>query len=196
MFPQPATDFGGALRKGGEAGAFLLFLWFVSWPLYQAGAVVSLGKPRYPLKRRGDPFSRRENEKEKVRTHTLRRRVMAAGRSGELASLRCRSLSQLLWFCFCHAALRGELQPQLLVLELLQENHDGLLVHAGLPPAGHQQDAHHLLLHAPHQLRRAHGTRGRQGRQSLLLLVAVSRWATNYIYMSDFFFLYKKVREK
>lgn len=60
-------------------------------------------------------------------------------------------------------AVRGELQPQLFVLELLQENHDRLLVHAGLPLAGHQQDAHHMLLHPPHQFCSPHGPRGCQG---------------------------------
>lgn len=65
-------------------------------------------------------------------------------------------------------AIQGELQPQLLVLELLQEDHDRVLVDAGLPPARHQQDAHHVLLHPSDQFRRPHGARGRQGRPLLL----------------------------
>lgn len=60
-------------------------------------------------------------------------------------------------------AVGGELQPQLLLLELLEENHGRLLVDAGLPLAGHQPDAHHLLVHPPDQLRRPHGPRRCQG---------------------------------
>lgn len=68
---------------------------------------------------------------------------------------------------FCRSsppAIRGELQPQLLLLELLEANHDGLLVHPGLSAADHQPDAHHLLLHPPHQLCRPDGPRRCQGR--------------------------------
>lgn len=65
---------------------------------------------------------------------------------------------------FLPAAVGGELQPKLLVLELLQAQHDGLLVYAGLPSTRHQPHAHHLLLHTPDQLRCAHGPRRRQGR--------------------------------
>ena len=61
------------------------------------------------------------------------------------------------------AALRGELQPQLLVLELLQALHDRLLVHPGLSSARHQPHTHHLLLHPPYQLRPAHGACGGPG---------------------------------
>lgn len=64
------------------------------------------------------------------------------------------------------SAVRGEFQPQLFVLELLEAQYDGLLVDAGLPAAGNQPNAHHLLLHTPHQLRCAHGSRGREGRDA------------------------------
>ena len=64
-------------------------------------------------------------------------------------------------------ALGGEFQSQLLLLELLEALHDRPLVHAGLQAAGHQPHTHQLLLHPPHQLRRAHGSRGGQGEHEL-----------------------------
>lgn len=60
-------------------------------------------------------------------------------------------------------AVRGELQPELLFLELLEAHHDGVLVNAGLPTAGHEPDSHHMLLHPSHQLCGADGPRGCQG---------------------------------
>lgn len=62
-------------------------------------------------------------------------------------------------------ALGGKLQSQLLVLELFQAHHDGILVDAGLSSPGHQSHTHQLLVHTPDQLRRAHGARGGQGRR-------------------------------
>lgn len=81
------------------------------------------------------------------------------------------------WFYFFPfpTAIRGELQPQLFVLELLQANHDWLLVDPGLPFAEHQPNTHHMLLHPSHQLCRPNGPRGCQGRLTLHLL---SWWFT------------------
>lgn len=69
-----------------------------------------------------------------------------------------------LTFGFLPTAVGRELQPKLLVLELLQAQHDRLLVYAGLPSPRYQPHAHHLLLHTPDQLCCAHGPRRRQGR--------------------------------
>lgn len=94
--------------------------------------------------------------------------------------LRMFNLQIIYVFLFCSfvppTAIWGELQPQLFVLELLQENHDWVLVDAGLPLARHQQDAHHMLLHPSDQFCRPHGPCGCQGRVSFF----------NYYYYPSF----------
>ena len=70
------------------------------------------------------------------------------------------------YFCAL-TAIGGELQPQLFILELLQENNDWLLVDAGLPFARHQQDTHHMLLYPSNQFCCPNGSRGCQGRPAL-----------------------------
>lgn len=74
---------------------------------------------------------------------------------------------------FCPlTAIWGELQPQLFILELLQENHDWLLVDAGLPLARHQQDTHHMLLYPSNQFCSPHGPCGCKGRPALFPFLA------------------------
>lgn len=70
------------------------------------------------------------------------------------------------YFCTL-TAIWGELQPQLFILELLQENNDWLLVDTGLPFAGHQQDTHHMLLYPSNQFCCPNGSCGCQGRPAL-----------------------------
>lgn len=78
--------------------------------------------------------------------------------------------------CMFYAAVWGKLQPQLFILELLQENHERLLVDTGLPLARHQQDPHHLLLHSSDQLCSPHGACGRQGGFALKTFVLIRRF--------------------
>lgn len=58
------------------------------------------------------------------------------------------------------------LQSQLLLLELLRAQHDGILVHSGLQATGNQQEPHHLLLQSPDQLRHPHGPPRKRGEWS------------------------------
>lgn len=90
----------------------------------------------------------------------------------------CLILLNYLCFFARLTAIWGELQPQLFFLELLQENHDWLLVNTGLPIAGHQPDTHHMLLYASNQLCSPHGACGCQGRRCLFFFpFLASKWS-------------------
>lgn len=79
------------------------------------------------------------------------------------------SACSFMFHCFRSALCCAEgtlLQSQLLFLELLRAQHDGILVHSGLQATGNQQEPHHLLLQSPDQLRHPHGPSRKRGERS------------------------------
>lgn len=67
---------------------------------------------------------------------------------------RCSCVCFSFFFCSLTSVAAGQpLWPQLLLLERVRRLRQRQVVHAGLPPAAHQQHTHHLRLQPPVQLR-------------------------------------------